>query len=265
MTPEFTGLEHGFCQLFEPKEYRDLLIVVPYPVLRINRPKVLLSKGKTMFDLGDALQKLFDDDNSNAKISNNCMNDVLIKSLHLFLQSTNHLTINQLCDPKYCGEDMNANIVHTDVKLVTDKTIKGSNVTGHDVQRHIDHLHKSSGSLIMIKGEDSMFYGLFTKVEDNSYYRGEDKHYVLIRFENGMYDTASSMSENCPTSIELPSGESVPMYSVRFVANPPSNIGVNCCPNEGLVTIDSMRMWLPTAAHALQIYTRFRGHVNKKE
>ena len=68
---------------------------------------------------------------------------------------------------------------------------------------------------------------------------------------------ARRVRNECPTSVELPSGESVPMYSLRFVVNLP--VSSKCRPNEGLITIESMRTWSPTAAHVLQMLTRFQA------
>ena len=243
-------MEQGFCQLMCLK-YSEMLIHIQYPVLRLKRPNI--SYTETMFDLGDAIQKLVDDDHSDSKQSYKYMNEVLAKSIFLFLESNHGFTLENFC--VNCGKDIvGVNLFQWHVRLVVNATLdlQTSSMKGLDLQQHIDSLNKD-GSLIIIESEDCMCYGLFKP--EYVCYEVKPK-YVLVRFENGMNDTATSTRKACPTSIELPSGESIPMYSLRFVADLPSTESLPCRPNEGLVTIGSMRKWLPTAANVLQIFTR---------
>ena len=64
--------------------------------------------------------------------------------------------------------------------------------------------------------------------------------------------------KSCPTEVTLSSGMKVPIFSLLFMANPPMQQGVTCRPRDGIVTIRSMRSWLPTAAHAIQSFALLR-------
>ena len=133
------------------------------------------------------------------------------------------------------------------------------------MQELLERLHTSEARGAFIRPSDkynkpSDFYGIFKTVEKEGH--------ILVRFQvkdwfkdsAGKEDIVQSWRKYdgvCKSSITLDDGSEVPVASVLFSANELQQT-VEIKPNEGVVTINGMGLWLPTAAHALQTFTHLR-------
>lgn len=196
--------------------------------------------------------------------------EVAAMAMLLFARSNLRFTLQQLCDPKHCGSDlgkMEYELQGGMVQLVKVKKFPANKltITADDLQPHVDALEKdgASGQIIMMNDPYNAA-DIFALFRTTSLVFG----FVCIRIQvkdwfldnskgNNIVVECRKYDKSCPSEVTLSSGVKIPVFSLFYMANPLEQ-DLACQPREGIVTIRSMRSWLPTAAHAIQSFSHLR-------
>jgi hypothetical protein len=203
--------------------------------------------------------------------------DVALFSLLLFARSNNLFALSEVCDRGMSGSDLNIDVKGgktvelwkydgtSDGSTIFPSDQQSGKITAADVQVLLKRLNKSGGNGAFISPSHKFnkpgdFYGIF-KTKKN------DGHIVVIfqvkdwfkdlSGENDIVESWRKYEKVWNGPITLEDGSTVPVVSILFSANKLQQSLV-VRPNEGVVTINGMRNWLPTAAHALQTFTHLR-------
>lgn len=277
------GVSKGFCQLVEVDRTGEgttlFQAFIPLPVLMSDRPQPLQPCGEALFDLHDAVRKVYTARASGEE--GKAFENAAVASILLLARGRDAFKLDDLCEKGGAGAELaGLKKLAGGPDVFTFKTScwpadQRKGITTEDVQLAVDTLIASGAPGMLITVTDKFnipadFYGLFKTAAG-------DKPFVLLRaqcknwFRDAVYNKAQGREEDivtkwrqhdklAPSSVEVVvdgTTHTVPCVSLLFTANSLES-PVKLQPLEGVITIASMRHWLPTAAHALQTLTHLR-------
>lgn len=266
------GISQGFCQLVPAHgtmAHAELLAYIPLPVLKLKHPRHLRPRGQALLALRSAILKMYTPCAPDQRGKD--FEEATAAAMLLLARCRDTFTLSDLCGPGNAGTELDAVLLGgPDVLFLAVHNwpaMQGGPVTGEDVQGLVDQLIVSgaAGAIVAVDYKfnvPSDFYGIFRK-EDGGFQlvRSQCKYWFKDRAEGTDIVRAWRKHDSkVPAEIEvIVDGVTIPVpcASLLFTANPLQQ-AVTLRPQEGVITIASMRRWLPTAAHALQMFTHLR-------
>lgn len=274
------GTEEGYSQLLNCRDdvsYRDLFhAFIPLAVLNahVAHPEKMKPCGEALFMLRDAINAMHISKHGDGTKCGKDLEAVALYSMLLFARSNDSIdgfSIKQLCAKHQHGSRLN------DVNLKGGGKVKvwhckkfptsqDGKLTAVDVQKLINKLGRSTaapGGFLFPSNQwnkPSDFYGVFKTIAGGYVVlrvQAKDWFRQLLRSGETVEESWRKYDAGCPASVTLADGTVVPVISLLFTSNEMENF-VTVQPNEGIITINAMRDWLPTAAHALQTATHLR-------
>ena len=265
----FFGVSHGFCQLvnMDDRYEKELLAFIPMPVLDKIPPWLLQPRSEALFALRNAIRGMYNNKRGEVDKHGNGLQEVAVASLLLMARCRGTFTLGQLCEPGSSGVGLDVEMRGgTDVTVTTvDRwpAHQGQAITAAEVQTFIDQLKatKAPGIIIKVSSHSNItaeIYGIFESVNCSfAGFRVQCEGWSADSVSHKMADGAVD-SSLLPPEVVLGDGTTIPFASLLFTANRLQQQRVPLSPFQGVITIASMRTWLPTAAHALQTLAHHR-------
>jgi hypothetical protein len=254
------GVPLGFCQLVNAgTSMHHFFAFIPLPVLDGVRPVQLLSRGEALVDLRDAIRAMYKSKRGEGDKAHKDLQEVAVTSILLMARCQYNFTLAQLCEPGN-RDSLGVNLRGgPDVMLATvdrktaDET---QGLTAAEVKSFVDQLKasKEPGVIIKVRSDGNVgFYGLFrTNTRGFTGFCVQCKDWFATTV-----DQSRPLESPRQPEIVLDDGATVTFASLLFTVNkPPPSVSLESF--EGVISVASMRNWLPTAAHALQTVTHLR-------
>lgn len=242
---------------------------MPLPVLQLGSSANLRSRGQALFALRHAVLKMYEPCVPHQR--GKAFEEATAAAMLLLARCRDTFTLSELCGPGNAGAHLDTvllggpEVMHLSTHSWPAK--QEGEVTAEDVQGLVDQLVASDATGVILAVANpynvpSDFYGLFkTSSGGFQLFRVQCKYWFKAKTEGTDIVVAwRKHNSKVPADIEVTvDGATIPVpcVSLLFTANPLQQ-SVKLGSLEGVITIASMRRWLPTAAHALQMFTHLR-------
>jgi hypothetical protein len=272
------GIIEGHCQLLEAKDQEIMHALIPLPVLDSLRYLELHLKpcGLALLQLRDAV-KGFHLNREQAQKGKD-WEEVVAASVLLFARSNTRFSPSQWCSANHCGSDLSVSLCGgRDVQYVkTDEKFPASGaVTPKELAKLVTLLEeKSSNGVILVPApiynEGGDLYGFFKSVIHNEYvlaviqckdwFVGEMSSMNTI--DNSWRRNREKLFPDTEVHIEDKAGRKCTVRVLHILASVNDEDvlpRINCSRVEGVMTVNSMRSFLPTAAYACEAANHLRA------